>query len=177
MYGDVRADQPIRVKTTKPKFDPLIPPEDRCIRVACNRKAVAKGLCKVHYNRIWHREVEMVRGRKLRSELVEPSPATCTVPGCQRPYLAKGMCDPHYRRFRRHGDVMADVPFHKYGDESRCSVEGCERRHRGKGFCNAHYSRWVNHGDPLAVTALGVKRNGAFLIKPYRIIETGELVE
>lgn len=35
---------------------------------------------------------------------------TCSISGCNRPARARGWCMAHYDRWRRHGDVLADVP-------------------------------------------------------------------
>lgn len=39
-----------------------------------------------------------------------PDWSTCTVPSCERDSKTAGMCIGHYARWKRHGDISADVP-------------------------------------------------------------------
>ncbi|MEU3020074.1 MucR family transcriptional regulator [Nocardiopsis sp. NPDC007018] len=37
-------------------------------------------------------------------------PRVCEVPGCGRKHVSRGWCGTHLERYRRHGDVQADIP-------------------------------------------------------------------
>ena len=69
----------------------------------CGRPHVAKGLCRMHYERMKR------TGDPGAAELRKPgSPRTqsefCVVDGCGRQSLRRSMCGAHYRRFMLHGD-------------------------------------------------------------------------
>lgn len=63
----------------------------------------------------------------------------------------------HYLRWRRSGDVKADVPAWQPGRYGYCTVEGCGRQHLAMGYCTGHYSRFRKHGDPQADVPLRKK--------------------
>jgi hypothetical protein len=73
---------------------------------------------------------------------------TCSVENCENPVTAKDLCVPHYKRWRKHGDVRADVPL-----QTRCvgfcAVAGCGRPMQGHGLCASH-RRQVRKGKALA---------------------------
>jgi HNH endonuclease len=63
----------------------------------CDRPHLARGLCRLHYE----------RRRRYGDAAVEPvrrEPRPCIVEGCDRVHIARGWCWPHYLRWRRHGD-------------------------------------------------------------------------
>lgn len=64
-----------------------------CSIETCDRPIYAKGLCSMHYQRMWkYGTTELSRPAVRRS---------CTVEGCDRPYLANGLCKMHYTRLYR----------------------------------------------------------------------------
>lgn len=77
--------------------------------------------------------------------------ATCAVRGCDRPSVARGWCRAHWGRWRRLGDVRAEVPLRRKAPNvepgTLCTVEGCQRAHFAREFCHSHYSRWARHGE------------------------------
>lgn len=78
---------------------------------------------------------------------------TCTVDGCGREVWARGWCMAHYSRWKRHGDVRADVPLlRKKGPppSGTCTVKGCDRPQTTRGLCAAHYMRLNTHGRVMA---------------------------
>jgi hypothetical protein len=72
----------------------------------------------------------------------------CSVDQCDRVSRTRGWCPAHYARWRKCGDVQADIPVR--GTESLCSVDGCGHSIASRGWCNAHYQRWKRYGDVLA---------------------------
>lgn len=75
--------------------------------------------------------------------------STCTVEGCDAEVFARTWCSAHYFRWKRHGDVRADVPVRGRSDPPPCGVEECDRPRRARGWCEKHYRRVLRHGDPL----------------------------
>lgn len=81
----------------------------------------------------------------------------CSVEGCDRQRYCRGWCEAHYQRWKKRGDVMADVPLRaragRYGGEL-CSIDGCDKVARRRGWCPMHYTRRRYDGDPGAPEAL-----------------------
>jgi len=143
---------------------PAKPGQKVCSISGCPRRVKAWGYCGAHYRRLLsHGDVNVVKQGGIKSQ------RTCSVEGCDRPHFGKGYCQPHHWRQWKHGDVQADKPIGRYV----CAVDGCQRRHSQHGYCAAHYARLVAYGDPLLVK----QRAARWSKTPYRIIETGELVE
>lgn len=74
----------------------------------------------------------------------------CSVDGCDKPVQGRGWCHTHYERWRRHGDVQADVEPRPRQWSGECDVDGCDKPAKLRGWCSAHYQRWRTHGDPTA---------------------------
>lgn len=75
----------------------------------------------------------------------------CAVEGCTKPKRSRGLCNTHYERWRRTGNVRADVPVRSYGAKGQpCAVVGCDRDQKAKGLCNTHYDR-ARAGLPLNI--------------------------
>ena len=55
-----------------------------CQSEACERPAIARGMCRRHYGRQYQR----------------PDQPACSAPDCDRPNLARGLCQLHYSRDR-----------------------------------------------------------------------------
>lgn len=63
----------------------------------CDRKAVARGWCHMHWSR-WKRQGDPVKSLRR-------SPGPCLIDGCDREGNGgHGWCHMHYRRYQRHGD-------------------------------------------------------------------------
>ncbi len=108
-----------------------------CTVTSCERRHMAKGLCKMHYHR-------MRNGLDLNAPHRTEHPKTCSVANCNRPHSAKGLCGMHYRRQHKGQDM--DAP-HRSEHSKTCSVTNCERRHMAKGLCHMHYQRQRNGLD------------------------------
>jgi 5-methylcytosine-specific restriction endonuclease McrA len=71
-----------------------------------------------------------------------PKNTPCSVSNCGREASFKGWCPPHYRRWKKHGDVRADIPIRQaIPSDGVCSVELCERPMAKKRLCDGHYQR------------------------------------
>lgn len=77
------------------------------------------------------------------------SQRSCAVSTCARPaYHSQEWCQSHYDRFKRFGDVRAEVPFQSKAPQgSKCSL-GCDKPPIARGWCVMHYNRWRLTGDP-----------------------------
>jgi hypothetical protein len=73
-----------------------------CTIEDCDRRATARGWCKLHYNR-WQR---------TGSTELKPRhhPRICTVDGCNRHHSALGMCAMHRNRFLSNGTTEPRDP-------------------------------------------------------------------
>lgn len=58
--------------------------------------------------------------------------------------VARGWCSGHYDRWRRTGDVQADVPLPERRPRGTCA---CGRPAYARGWCEAHYRRHLHGGD------------------------------
>lgn len=79
----------------------------------------------------------------------------CSISGCDRPTAARGWCRAHYMRWRRDGDVRADVAVRavEWGRPELCTVDGCDRPHSALGMCKTHYQQDYQRRDPAAAHA------------------------
>lgn len=101
-----------------------------CGRDQCDRDAVADGRCSRHLD-----------GTPVDGRMHTP----CAVEACDRQAKSRGWCHAHYQRWRKHGDVRADVPLRA---RHACRVDGCRRPAHARGWCHTHYRRVLVHGDP-----------------------------
>lgn len=70
----------------------------KCSVKECSNKAICKGLCNKHYQRLQiHGDVNIVNLR------IRPK---CSIEGCNKPNKCNTYCDTHYARFKRHGDPL-----------------------------------------------------------------------
>jgi|694.fasta_scaffold99305_3 hypothetical protein len=112
-----------------------------CSVGGCERTAVARGWCTVHYAR-YRRHGDPLGARLLKNS------GRCSVDGCTRPAKTRGWCKLHYERWRAHGttELLPPEP-PKYGPV--CSIDGCEKPTDRLGLCSLHYRRQNKYGDPL----------------------------
>lgn len=69
--------------------------EKVCTIEGCNKKAVARGLCSMHYTR-------ELRERKKNPNALDPiTGVPCKVEGCPGKVIARGLCARHYYQERR----------------------------------------------------------------------------
>lgn len=111
-----------------------------CTVQGCERNAVARGWCNLHY----------LRWKKYGDPLFE-RPASCSAESCDRPVKALGLCNAHYLRARRGAEmvrkpVRVNIAVHA----ETCEVGGCERPYYAAGLCRRHYDRQRQAGHPLA---------------------------
>ena len=90
--------------------------------------------------------------------------ATCAVVGCDRPIDRRGWCSAHYSRWKRTGDVGADIPVRQltpslvaHPPGTQCRADGCGKPARALGWCSGHYERQRQKGDVKADVPLAVR--------------------
>lgn len=122
-----------------------------CLVLDCNRNTIAKGLCKLHYQRLTRTgNVELVVRIKVKKPRKPKAP--CKYPDCVNVNNTGGYCNRHYQIV-----VLGDLPKERRTKLSKapkspklpCTVNNCENLERSRGFCNKHYVRMRKHGDPL----------------------------
>ncbi len=82
---------------------------------------------------------------------------TCSVDGCDRPVCGWDLCAPHYKRWKKTGDVRAEVPIGRRAlipVGTLCAIDGCGKSAKSRGWCVRHYTRWCRSGDPLKGTRI-----------------------
>lgn len=72
--------------------------------------------------------------------------AVCRVQSCARPAFCRRWCSAHYFRWRKHGDVRADVPVGGASPPAQCELEACDGAHYTGGLCEMHYRRKLRTG-------------------------------
>lgn len=104
-----------------PKPKPPAP----CSEPTCERNAIARNLCTLHY------------ARRRRAGIDQPE---CAVEGCARPAVTRGWCDRHYQRHLAHGSPTSGQPDRVIGDD-RLRYERNIDRSGGPGACH----EWKGH--------------------------------
>lgn len=66
----------------------------------CERKFLAKDLCRYHYMKKFYPKKPKLVGDAKRKK----NGGKCIVYGCESKSICKEMCIKHYARFKRHGD-------------------------------------------------------------------------
>lgn len=75
----------------------------------------------------------------------------CSVAACELPAYARSWCQPHYSRWRKTGDVRAEVPIGSRRPRTgRCWVEDCDRPIEARLLCVGHLRREDKFGDVKA---------------------------
>lgn len=64
----------------------------------CERKHKARGLCKMHYEKLQKSPDFRLLPNREKSK--------CRIKGCLNPYEGKGYCVKHYKRWKKHGDPL-----------------------------------------------------------------------
>lgn len=103
--------------------------------------------------------------------------SVCSIDTCDGPARTRGLCSAHYRRWRKNGDVQAEVLVRRRKPVDRtCAIDGCRRPVVARGFCLAHYERWKKGGDVRADVPLATQaRRGEGYVngKGYRVFQVG----
>lgn len=74
--------------------------QNTCSAEGCNRNALARGLCNLHYRRL-KRGAEINAAPRLFGRI-------CSFEGCEAKAYGNGLCSRHYTRVRRHGTTEID---------------------------------------------------------------------
>lgn len=124
----------------------------KCSIDGCNRELLAKGFCRMHYNRIRIGNTDTSPNR-LSGWGWNKRPAKnekCRVPDCGLSIFAKGFCRKHYAIVLRNGLNEEGLPIYKKDmPKLMCLVEGCKDISKIKGLCLFHYVRHQNGTDLL----------------------------
>lgn len=113
-----------------------------CSVEGCEREALAREFCSMHYSR-WYRYGDAFatgvgRGRRPRT-----IPQSCKIDGCEKQSDSRGWCAMHYSRWMRHGDPLIALRERGINGTSEnplsCAVDGCEHPARSRGLCSRHY--------------------------------------
>jgi hypothetical protein len=143
-----------------------------CSVDGCVRPVLARGWCRMHYQR-WRRHRDVTKGPR--------DVALCAVEGCERLAKIRGWCPRHYERWRLYGDPLAfpteaaaKISEARLGGHltpltkakmsaahrirlgtagTSCLVSGCSRPLHAKGLCHLHYDRRRRNGDPMRARA------------------------
>jgi 5-methylcytosine-specific restriction endonuclease McrA len=110
-----------------------------CEREGCESKAIARGLCGMHYKRQREAGDPGPVGRYRPA-----NPPECRVPDCPGKPKGHGLCEMHGARQRRTGRVGSAE---KRKPRGQCQAPGCDKPHQARGFCEQHY-RQVLCNDP-----------------------------
>lgn len=119
---------------------------------------ITRGLCGKHYGRLrrhgspeWQPAPKLPKALKPRKDRASSAQGRatrtknvlCVVPTCDRRATALDWCEAHRKRFRKYGDVRADIALGQrgYPPASQCSADGCSERPSGRGLCKAHYNQ------------------------------------
>lgn len=115
----------------------------------CERKHVARGYCRNHYQQA---KAEGEFGHNV-----------CSAPSCYLPGILSGMCRNHYEvHCRREGRASNPEP---------CTVDGCERPMIAKKMCHLHYTRTRRDGTPGVVGLMKAEDGSGHLTKSgYRTV-------
>lgn len=124
-------------------------PDRTCSVADCGKKAQARGLCPMHYQR-----------QRTRGDVGGASPERqpvkgllCTVEGCGQPRRKRTWCASHYSQWQRTGEAK---PFtYKWADPTPCKICGDPPGAGLREFCSSRCrALWSAHGGdvPEAVT-------------------------
>ena len=104
-----------------------------CKKTQCHRPKHSKGLCSMHYQRLYKTgTTELIYYGKGGMRGV------CSLNDCDKPHRAEGLCNPHYQLSLRVEPSPARL----------CDLSTCAKPHYGKGLCQLHYRRQRVWGDP-----------------------------
>ena len=81
-----------------------------CLVENCNRPAISRGWCQMHYERWWRKGHTNPRTR---------NESPCAIEDCDRIQVSRGWCDLHYRRWLRTGDPERLERIRYESDEAR----------------------------------------------------------
>jgi 5-methylcytosine-specific restriction endonuclease McrA len=122
----------------------------------CDRAHVARGLCRMHYMRVW-KSGDV--GGAAPSRMSYSDGQVCSIDGCGRDIRSRGMCTTHYMRTLNYGDPLISRR-QSYGG-APCCVDDCERNAQSLGMCGLHYGRFMLHGSTDKPERRKVARRGS----------------
>ncbi len=99
-----------------------------CSVEGCGRDSRAKGMCKLHYERV-HKGIPLTGRPKIIKR--------CSVEGCKNPFHSKGFCAVHYARWVKHGSTEEIIPPPR---ERECKSCGRVLQVCAYGLCKKCYS-------------------------------------
>lgn len=133
-------------------------PDATCTADQCKRPWLARGLCKLHYDRKYGKPHGEPQVRK-----------PCAVDKCDGMSKAYGYCDKHARRLKLYGDPLGTPP--EYVPYA-CGVDGCTAPSYALDLCGSHYWIQTKYGDPLAVPQRNKKKHAER--PPMQCVTCGE---
>lgn len=107
-----------------------------CSEDGCQRIHAARGLCKLHYYRLYRRG----NGLPVSAKPAAPTDGCCGECGDKAGRLRRGLCAKCYERFRK-----------ARPDAARCSASECTKASVILGMCQKHYSR-IRRNGTLSLT-------------------------
>lgn len=139
-------------------------PKGTCSVEGCERSVKSRGLCQMHYFRLWRTGT----AGEAAPRLVRYATKVCSVDGCEKVRSSGAWCSMHEARVRRHGDPEfvksladrelphgADHHMWKADDVGYHAAHARVRRRRGRASehlcvdCGAPAQQWsYDHGDP-----------------------------
>lgn len=99
-------------------------PHRTCTIDGCHNEHLARGFCRVHYQR-----------KHANGDFLIRASQTCSVADCDRPVKALSLCSMHYANNLRTGP-----------NRPSCSLQECARPVICMGMCSLHYQRSIRPG-------------------------------
>ena len=115
-----------------------------CTINTCSEKHVAKGYCRLHYERF---NYGTPLNQPVRQRKIAPPNGLCTLDDCTKKHKAHGLCNMHYGIALENGSI---------GDLPPCQMIGCDKR--ANTFCRNHRSLTFLKENPSVAAAKRAKR-------------------
>lgn len=119
---------------------------ETCSVPECEKRILARGYCRLHYQRLMRTGDPL--GVRPNGRPAKIHVEACSIDGCEAPARARGLCNAHAIRLRRHGNPLAGAVT-RTPRQKECSIDGCPAPPVGRGYCAAHYAKFRKYGDPL----------------------------
>lgn len=111
-----------------------------CCVPDCPTPVLAKGLCRMHYQR---------KQKTGTTDLTPFVPKACSVESCGKTSRVKGYCQAHYEKWSRYGDPLVDRS--NTVKHLACEIQDCDKFQKTKGLCATHYRNYRYHRDKNGV--------------------------